>query len=257
MGRMVPAVARALDILEFLRSAGPSSAPEIAKALALPRTTVHELVKTLEARYYLQTADTTGRFGLGIRLFELGSAYHASLDLIQITQAKAVAVGNDCGETVHVAVLDNTDVVYIVRIQSTHVVRMVSTLGGRVPAHLTAVGKSILAYQPTEILDKLYPPGHSLPAMTENSLATTDTLREALRLVRREGVAWDHCESNPDVFCVGAPILDSASSVVAGISISVPAQRWTDERAAGLAILVTSAARAMSAQLGFPGESGK
>lgn len=251
MSRLVPAVARALDVLELVRFRGASSAPEITKALGLPRTTVHELIKTLLARGYLREAGTADRYELGIRVLELGSAYEARLDLAQVAKARATAVSGECGETVHVAVLDGTEVVYIVRIESTHVVRMVSAIGGRLPAHVTSVGKALLAYQPKERIDELYPPDTELSVMTPATLKTTGALREALTQIRADGLAWDACESNPDVYCVAAPIMGRSGAVVAAMSVSVPAHRWDSGRAAELARLVTGAARDTSRDLGY------
>lgn len=251
MGRLVPAVARALDVLELVRTRGASSAPEITKALGLPRTTVHELIKTLLARGYLRDAGNGDRYELGIRVLELGSAYEARLDLAQVAKARATAVSAECGETVHVAVLDGTDVVYIVRIESTHVVRMVSALGGRLPAHVTAVGKALLAYQPETVIDELYPEDMDLSVMTPATIKTTGALREALKQIRADGLAWDAFESNPDVHCVAAPIMGRSGSVVAAMSVSVPAHRWNSDRATELASLVTNAARSTSQDLGY------
>jgi DNA-binding IclR family transcriptional regulator len=243
-------VARALDVLELIRARGTSSAPELTKALGLPRTTVHELVKTLVARGYLREAGGD-RYELGIRVLELGSAYETRLDLAQVSKARATAVSDQCGETVHVAVLDRTDVVYIVRIESTHAVRMVSALGARLPAHLTAVGKALLAYQPDALLDELYPPGTELSVMTPASIGSAGELRPVLEKIRADGLAWDACESNSDVYCVAAPIMGRPGSVVAAMSVSVPASRWGPERATRLAGLVTDAARATSGDLGY------
>jgi IclR family transcriptional regulator, KDG regulon repressor len=251
VGRLVPAVARALDILEFVRAEGLSAAPEITRALGLPRTTVHELIKTLLTRGYLREANGGDQYELGIRLLELGAAYEARLDLAQVAKASAVTVRNKCGETVHVAVLDRADVVYIVQIESTHVVRMVSALGGRLPAHVTAVGKALLAYQPAAVIDELYPEGTALSVMTPASLKTAGALRSALERIRQEGLAWDACESNPDVYCVAAPIMDRSGSVIAAMSVSVPSHRWNAGHATELAGLVTDAAHGVSRHLGY------
>lgn len=251
MSRLVPAVARALDVLEFVRARGPSSAPEITRALGLPRTTVHELIKTLLARGYLRDAGSGDGYELGIRVLELGAAYEARLDLAQVAKVSAAEVSAECGETVHVAVLDGTDVVYIVRIESTHVVRMVSSLGGRLPAHVTAVGKTLLAYQPPAAIDALYPGGTELSVMTPSSLRTASALREELARIRAEGLAWDACESNPDVYCVAAPVRGRRGTVVAAMSVSVPAHRWNSGRASELAGLVSKAACGVSRDLGY------
>ena len=253
MGRLVPALTRGLDILELLRDQGPQPAASISKALSLPRTTVHELVKTLEVRGYLKLIGNGNLCDLGVKVFELGSSYENRLDLAQIARDGATAVGAVCGETVHVAVLDGADVVYIVRIEGTHAVQMVSAVGIRLPAHVTAVGKAMLSYQPVDKINELYPPGMSLTVMTPASLRTSEDLELQLRQIRQEGLAWDNCESNPDVYCVAAPVTDSNDSVVAAMSISVPSYRWDTARALELGKVVRAATRDISLQLGAPG----
>lgn len=150
MGRLVPAVTRALDVLElFLDGDGTLSAPEVTRRLQLPRTTVHELLTTLAARSYLVTApDQPGRYRLGVRTYQLGSRYAEQLDLAAEGRQVAQQVAETCGETVHVAILEETDVIFIAKVDSTHAVRMVSAAGRRLPAHCTSVGKMLLAALP-------------------------------------------------------------------------------------------------------------
>ena len=126
MGRLVPAVTRALDILElFLDGDGTLSAPDIVRRLQLPRTTVHELVTTLAARSYIvQVPGQPGRYRLGVRPYQLGSRYAEQLDLAAEGQQVARSVAETCDETVHVAILEGTDVIYIAKVDSTHAVRM-------------------------------------------------------------------------------------------------------------------------------------
>ena len=158
MGRLVPAVTRALDVLElFLDSDGTLSAPEVTRRLELPRTTVHELLTTLAARSYLvQLPDQPGRYRLGVRTYQLGSRYAEQLDLAAEGQQVARGVAETCDETVHVAVLEDADVIYIAKVDSTHAVRMVSAAGRRLPAHCTSVGKMLLAsLPPTELEARL------------------------------------------------------------------------------------------------------
>ena len=248
--RVVPALARGLDVLVLLGQQPDLAAAPIAAALGLPRTTVHELLKTLEARGFIRNAGNS-TYRLGIRLFELGTAVEHGLDLVDVGKRGAEAVAAKCGETVHIGVLDHTDVVYVAKISSIHAVQLVSHLGGRLPAHLTAVGKVNLAYQAEAVLEQLYPLGGQLTTMTPNSLPTTDALHAALRQIRAEGVAWDSCESNPDVYCVAAPIRDAAGEVVAGMSISVPVNRWNERRAEELRALAVAGAHDVSVNLGL------
>ncbi|GAA0641155.1 IclR family transcriptional regulator [Streptomyces thermocarboxydovorans] len=252
MGRLVPAVTRALDILElFLDGDGTLSAPEIVRKLQLPRTTVHELVTTLAARKYLvPVSDQPGRYRLGVRPYQLGARYAEQLDLAAEGRQVAQAVAETCDETVHVAILEDTDVIYIAKVDSTHAVRMVSAAGRRLPAHCTAVGKMLLASLPEEELTARIPDGAELAAMTPNSITDPAALREALAGIRTRGIAVETRESNPDVSCVAAPVRDRTGEVVAALSISVPMSRWSEERRAELAQLAAKGAADLSERLG-------
>ncbi|MER7623166.1 IclR family transcriptional regulator [Streptomyces sp. NPDC126503] len=252
MGRLVPAVTRAFDILElFLQGDGTLSAPEITRRLRLPRTTTHELVSTLAARNYLvPVPDQPGRYRLGVRTYQLGSRYAEQLDLAAEGRQVAHEVAETCGETVHVALLEDLDVIYIAKVDSTHAVRMVSATGRRLPAHCTAVGKMLLATLPEAELEARLD-GRELTAMTPNSLTDPDALRAALAEIRILGVAVEQRESNPDVSCVAAPVRDRGGRVVAALSVSVPVHRWSEERENELTALAVRGARDLSARLGF------
>ncbi|MGW0533222.1 IclR family transcriptional regulator [Streptomyces sp. NPDC003032] len=254
MGRLVPAVTRSLDILElFLEGDGTFSAPEVTRRLQLPRTTVHELLTTLAARSYLvQIPDQPGRYRLGVRTYQLGSRYAEQLDLAAEGQQVAREVAETCDETVHVAILEDTDVIYIAKVDSTHAVRMVSAAGRRLPAHCTSVGKMLLASLPQPELEARLD-GREFAAMTPDSITDPDELLTALTAVRERGVAVEHRESNPDVSCVAAPVRDSAGRVVAALSISVPMIRWSEERESELAELAAKGAGDLSVRLGHRG----
>lgn len=259
MGRLVPAVTRALDILElFLDGDGTLSAPEITRKLQLPRTTVHELVTTLTARSYLDPVPgQPGRYRLGLRAYQLGSRYAEQLDLAAEGQQVARRVAETCDETVHVAILEGADVIYIAKVDSTHAVRMVSAAGRRLPAHCTSVGKMLLASLPPEELNERLPKDDTtrLAALTENSLTSPAALRTALEEIRERGVAVEQRESNPDVSCVAAPVRDSSGRVVAALSISVPMIRWGAERRDELEELAVQGAGELSERLGHRGRA--
>jgi DNA-binding IclR family transcriptional regulator len=256
MARAVPAVTRALDVLELFLDRNTLTAPEVAERLKLPRTTVHELVNTLVDRSYLIASESSPiRYRLGMRLFQLGNRFAEQLDLAREAQQVAAEVAGACDETVHIAVLDGAHVVYVAKVDSTHPVRMVSAVGRRLPAHCTAVGKVLLAALSTEALEARYPPGQSLPAMTPNSVTSPARLRAVLSEVRAQGVSYDNCESNDAVRCVAAPVADHSGAVVAAISISVPIIRWTPEREKEWTPLVRTGALTLSHRLGYAGGS--
>lgn len=252
MGRTVPAVARAMDILElFLDGTQSMSAPQIMARTGLPRTTVHELVTTLTLRSYLAPVpEQPHRYRLGVRAFQLGSVYAERLDLAREGSSVAREVAEACDETVHLAVLDGVEVVYIAKVDSTHSVRMVSAVGRRLPAHCTAVGKMLLSGLSPEELAARLPFDKPLAAMTPRSITSVGHLERELADVRRRGIAAESCESNPDVACVAAPVFDHDSRMVAAMSISVPISRWSPARQEAWAKLIADGAARLSTVLG-------
>ena len=252
MGRTVPAVMRALDILELFLDGQSHSTPEITQQLELPRTSVHELITTLvHRRYLVPQPDQPGHYRIGVSLFQLGSVFAEQLDLAREGRLVSENVAANCDETVHVAVLDDTDVVYIAKVDSPHPVRLVSAPGRRLPAHCTAIGKAMLASMPATTFDADYPRGSALAGMTPNSITAPSRLRQHLAEVRDRGVAFEYCESNEAAACVAAPVRDSSSEVIAAMSISVPTLRWSDQVANHLAQQISDGAVELSRRLGY------
>ncbi|WP_037577596.1 IclR family transcriptional regulator [Phaeacidiphilus oryzae] len=258
MPRLTPALARGLDILELFLEPGDAdagasglSAPEVARATGLPRTTVHELLTTLSARGYLRKDEPTGRFHLGLRVFQLGNAYGERLDLVTAGQRIAREIAAECGETVNVGVLDGPDVVYMAKVESRQAVRMVSAVGRRVPACCTALGKALIAYQPDDVVRGLYLGAEGgLPRLTGASLTEPDALLAQLAETRRTGLAFEYGESTPQVSCAAAPVRDHRGSVVASVSVSVPDMRWSQRAAEEWAGFAVEGASRLSRQLG-------
>jgi DNA-binding IclR family transcriptional regulator len=250
MPRVVPAVIRALDILELFLDRPQLSAREVTERLDLPRTTVHELLVTLVARSYLiSVPGQPVRYRLGMPVFQLGAAFAGQLDLVREAQGVARDVAAACNEAVHVAVLDGADVIYLVKVDSTHPVRMVSAVGRRLPAHCTAVGKILLSSLDPAGLSAILAKG-ALAGMTRDSITDPDRLRAHLDRVRDEGVAVDNGESDSAMRCVAAAIRDHTGTVIAAMSVSAPIIRWTPQAHADWTKLVREGAATLSARMG-------
>jgi len=251
MPRVVPAVIRALDILELFLERPQLSAREVAERLDLPRTTVHELLVTLVARAYLiSVPGQPVRYRLGMPLFQLGAAFAGRLDLVREAQSVAREVAAACDEAVHVAVLDGADVIYLVKVDSIHPVRMVSAVGRRLPAHCTAVGKILLSDLDQAGLAAVVTKD-ALPGMTPESITDPDLLREHLDRVRAESVAVDIGESDSAMRCVAAAVRDHSGAVIAAMSVSAPIIRWTPQAYEEWAELVREGAATLSARMGY------
>src|SRR5689334_20303874 len=182
-------------------------------------------------------------------LFQLGSAFAGRLDLVREAQSVTRDVAAACNEAVHVAVLDGADVIYLVKVDSTHPVRMVSAVGRRLPAHCTAVGKILLAGLDAAALDAVLAKG-DLAGMTPESITDPDRLRAQLDGVRAEGIAADVGESDSAMRCVAAPVRDHTGAVIAGMSVSAPIIRWTAPAPAEWTELVREGAATLSARMG-------
>ena len=248
-----PALRRGLDILELLVDEDEGlKVPEITQRLDLPRATAHELVNTLVDRGYLTLSKDTGRVVLGAKVLRLGAGYERGLDLASVGRECAGEVAAACGETVQVVVRDGAFVVYVVKIDSTHSVRLVSQVGSRLPASCTAGGKALLSELPASGLDALFPDDSAFERMTPRSIGSRDQLDADLAATRERGWAEENCESNDHVACVAAPVYDRLGERVAAISISVPILRWNDEAKQRYVELVLGGAKAMSQRLGGP-----
>jgi IclR family transcriptional regulator, KDG regulon repressor len=255
--RLTPAVTRAADMVDLIAAAGePLSVATLARELGIPRNTAHEIANTLVARRLLRALGD-GRLGLGLRLFELGSAYAATLDLLTEARPVVEEVVGACNETTNLSVLNGRHVVYLIKRESSRPVRAISVVGGRIPAHATAVGKSILATLPLDEVVRRLGDG-PLERLTPGTITDVRALVRQLAEVVERGYAIDEEESSPEVCCVAACIRDRTGAAVGGMSISAPRSRMTPERREELAALVIGATDRLSRRLGFtpPAEAG-
>lgn len=252
MARLTPAVIRTLDILElFLDDGTPLSAPDVVRLTGIPRTSVHELLGTLVARDYLQRDERTGTYRLGVRLLHLGNAYSSRFDMLTAANAVARELATRSGETVSVALREGAEVFYLAKVEGRDNLRLPSSIGQRLPASVTGLGKALLSELPEHKLRELYPDPGNLPALTEHSIRSLDVLEAELAKVREEGVAFEREESTPGLRCAAAPVRDASGAIAAAISVSVPVARWEQEPREHWVGLVQQGAAEFSAQLGY------
>lgn len=248
--REVPALARGLSVVELLASERrPMRIMEIAAQLSLPRSATYELINTLKNRRVIDVS-TAGDVTLGPLLLVLGTAYSETVDLGRFAHGTAQSVSDASAETAQVAILDGRHVIYIAKAEpSSRQVRLVSAVGRRLPAHVTGVGKVLLAALPDAELDELLR-GVTLEGFTVNSITDPGVLRREIEGIRKDGYAFDDCESNDDVRCVAAGVTDAVGKVVAAVSISVPSDRMTPGKRVECRRIVTDAVAEMSKILG-------
>lgn len=219
---------RTLVILEHFASSGTrQTLQSLHQELGIPKSSLHGLLRTLEARGWIEADASGSLFGLGVRALLVGTSYIDSDDVVALTRDVLDHLAADTGETIHLARLDANEVVYLATRQSVHHLRMFSRVGRRLPAHNTALGKALLASRSDDEVRELLV--HPLASLTPNTFTDLQDLLEELELTRRRGYALDREENTLGINCFAA-CLPTASPAQDAISISVPLARLSDER---------------------------
>jgi len=253
--RISPSVDRALSVLLLLADHPDGmGVSEISRRLGVAKSSLHVVLSTMEQRGFIVKDPGTKRYTLGPQLLVLGSAYARQINLLTDFQPLAAKLAEDCGETVQLAILRGRNILYLGKQEGTQPVRLACQVGGQLPAHATALGKSLLAGLPEEAVDELYA-GVSLEKRTSQTIDNLDDLKRDLAAVRARGYAVDRGETLEDLRCVAAPVYDAQGSVVAAVSVSVPITRMDDERESRLAQKVTGLAQELSRRLGYAAPS--
>jgi DNA-binding IclR family transcriptional regulator len=251
----VDAAAKALDLLSAFSFREPRlSLAELATRTGIPRPTAFRLLTTLEQAGFV--AKVGGEYQLGIKCFVLGNVVASTLDLREKASGHLKALGDATGETVHLAVLEGWQVLYLERLQSPHPIGfMRSRVGGVVPAYCTSLGKTLLAFMAAGELEP-WLHAQALKPMTPGTITSPRRLLKELRAIRDRGYAVDEQEHEVGVRCVAAPVWNHSGAVVAAVSVAGPADRMPQPLLnSGMAAAVVAAARAISIELGAYSDS--
>ncbi|MEA2836012.1 MAG: IclR family transcriptional regulator, regulon repressor [Bradyrhizobium sp.] len=229
-GSAVKTVAKVLDILEHLGAIGrPATVSEVAMTTGINVSTAHRLLQTLARRHYIEQNQETRAYTLGPRLFELGSAYARNMDLVGISRPFIEQLRDATGETVHLAILSDREVVEVCTATGSQTVTVSRGTGRRDPASCTATGKVMLAFLTPAELDRFFA-GGPLPAATPKSITDPALVTAELKRVRANGFALDQQELSDDVCCVGAPIRNGPDRVIAAVSVAMPTARFRQDK---------------------------
>jgi IclR family KDG regulon transcriptional repressor len=226
---------------------------DLARRLGIAKSTAHRLLATLTDEGLLEQHPTTGRYRLGLAVFDMAAAAQ-SVDLHEAVLTPMTELRNRSGETVQVAVLDGRDVVYVERLDSPNTLRLFLEVGRRNSAHSTGCGKALLAFLSPDQLDRTLR-GWRLVAKTPHTIVDADLLRRDLAEARRRGYAVNRRESEAGVISVAAPIRDVSGRAIAAISVAGPAERL-EPHELRLAQATMECAAAISRRLGHRGAVG-
>lgn len=217
----VPALRRGLAVLNVLANhASPVSAAAIAREVDLPRSSTYHLLAELERAGFVTHLPEQRRYGLGIASFELGSAYLRHDPLEQLAGPLLRRLVDRVGHNAHLGVLHGNESLYLIKERPARPQTLVTDVGVRLPAQLTASGRAMLAYLPEAHVRALFPTAASFVLRTERGPHTPTRLRHTLRAERRRGWAVEDGFVTTDFASVAYPAFDHGGRPMAAISVT-------------------------------------
>jgi DNA-binding IclR family transcriptional regulator len=241
---------RTFQILDILAEDGPAhGVTELSEKLRLHKSTTHRLIMVFESSRYVEK-DATGKYRLGSRILELGLSALSRLDIYEVARPHLRNLVAESGETAHIGVLRNGEIISVVNVESTQTLRSPSSIGTSHPVHCSSLGKAILAFSTPEAVDSFLE-GRTMESYTRNTITSAEAFRKEIEAIKRAGYAIDDEEREEGLRCIGAPVRNSSGEVIAAVSIAGPVFRIGRDRTTTLAAAVTKTASQISSALGY------
>lgn len=249
--QLIKSLDRALNILELIvGNEKGMGVTEISRELDIHKSTVYRLLDTLKFRGYLEKNEDNHKYIAGIKLFEISSKVLNDIDSRIRVRPYLKELMQKTEETVHLGILDDGEIIYLDKVESTATIRMYSQVGKRAPVYSTSLGKTIMAHLPeAEVREILEEKG--MEPQTENTITDVDEFLSHLEKVKKQGYAVDDEEQEKEIRCIAGPIFNHQGDVVASFSISAPINRMSKERLEELSSLVVKYSKKMSRSLGY------
>jgi IclR family KDG regulon transcriptional repressor len=247
---MLQTIQKAGEVLAlFDREHNEWGVREVAERLKMAKSSAHDLMSSLAQQGFLNKTDGN-RYRLGWRLVTLSETLLATTELRKEARPVMEELAARYQETIHLAVLDGNQAVYVDKLEGKQAVRVeLTSLGARLYAHCSALGKVLLAYSPEQEVKRIIEEA-GLPRFTPNTITDEAELTQALVKIRKQGYAYDMEEILLDLCCVGAPIYNYTGQVIAAISMSIPAYRFRRSQLEYREAVVRSA-KMISERLGY------
>lgn len=242
-------VDRALMILEMIAQK-PMTQAELEKETGFNRTTMGRLVYTLANRKYIEKDANTNRYGIGLKVVELGSIKLNQIELKTEAVPLLRELSQKVNQVCHMGVLNDGEVVYIEKIEPLTSIRMFSAIGKRVPVHATSLGKMLMSgLANTEIIKTLSDKG--MEKFTVHTILNQASYLQEIEKVRTQGYAVDDAENEDDIYCVSAPIFDYRNRMIAAISTTGTNKAVLSAHGSKTIDAITDTALQVSKRMGF------
>jgi DNA-binding IclR family transcriptional regulator len=246
-----PAAAQALEVLSLLaRHTEPLPAGSIARELGIPRSSTYHLLAVLRDHGFVTHLPEERRYGLGVAAFELGSAYQRQAPLQRIARPLLQRLVDDTTHNAHLAVLHGRDVLYVIEERAPGRPLLVTDVGVRLPATLTASGLAMLAALPAAQVRALFPHKDALLQREGRGPTSVSQLRRELVAVRQRGYAVEDGSVSEGLSSVARAVLDHTGHPVAGVAVTYPTEEVGDAERARIVAAVTRVAGTLSARIG-------
>jgi DNA-binding IclR family transcriptional regulator len=244
----IQVIERMMNLLDALATrTGAVSLKELASSTGLHPSTAHRILNDMVVGRFVDRGEQPGTYRLGMRLLELGNLVKARLSVREAAIESMRELHQRTGQTVNLSLRQGDEIIYVERAYSERSgMQVVRAIGGRAPLHLTSSGKLFLAADDPRLV-RAYATRTGLAGHTRNSITELTKLERELSLVRARGYARDNEELELGVRCIAASVRDDSGRIVAGLSLSAPAERMND----GWATDLLAAAQQISQQLGY------
>jgi DNA-binding IclR family transcriptional regulator len=249
MGSNVQSIDRALIILEIIANNEKVSLKELVMKTGLSKSTVHRLVNSLINNGYVQQNEITAQYEITFKMFQLGNKRVQNIDFLNVAKSMISQLTNTLGETCHLVVEDNNEVLYIDKfVPSDNTRAMASKIGKRAPMYCTAVGKSILSTYTDEKIEEIWNDSNIIK-LTENTITDFKNFMIEIENIREQGYSVDNEENENGIYCVSTYFVNYRNEVQGAISLSFPISQM-DKKEYFIEKL-TSCAHKISRLLGF------
>ncbi len=245
----VAAVLKVFAILQALADNSEVGISEMSLRLAMPKATVYRFLQTMMALGYVRQEADTERYGLTMKVFELGTKALQYPDLIDLAKHHMQMLSDKTGETVHLGTLIDSEIIYVHKIDSLHMLGMYSKVGRRAPIHCTAIGKVLMAWEHPQRRDHILD-GAEFKRFRDKTIVDRALFLQELERVKAQGYGEDREEFDDHIRCLGVPIFDRLNQPIAGLSVSFPTFRYDQAKAPEVVAMLTDASRDISAKLG-------
>jgi IclR family transcriptional regulator, KDG regulon repressor len=256
LSESVRAVERALDVLMCFSQQTPElSMTEIAEQIGIHKSTVHRLLATLENNRFVQRDPVTGTYRLGIRLLQMAYLTLEQNDLRRLAAPFMRELNERYQENLHLAILDEADIVFVSILESPQRVKLAAAVGQRLPTFATASGKVMLAFLPTTTARRIL--GSGMPRFTQNTPGSAEAYIENLPQIRMEGFALSEREYEEEINAVAAPIFGPDNQPFASLAVAGPAYRLSREQMLKIGPELAEVCKKISQELAlFPSPKG-